>query len=320
VAKLAIITGYLGQTKDRFHFYNEDIDLEAKFRMMTEIEGYDGVEIVHPYEVLDVKETRALLAKYRLRISAINCNIKADPAFRNGGVTVADKAVRDRAVGFIKKAKDYAEEIGADKVTCCPLADGYEFVFQHDYARAWKHLVECFGEAGSYKKNIPLFIEYKPSETRGHCFVDSAAKTLLLLKDIGITEMGVTLDFGHSVYGIENPAEAVALLAESPFRYYIHINDNDGRWDWDYFCGTKHYLEYVEFLFYLKRYGYDDYMTSDTSPTRWDVRKTFEANSRITNKIWKALDGIDAKKMERLIASGDYLDTWKLVEETFFGV
>ncbi len=320
MAKLAVITSYLGQTKDRFHFYNENRDLEGKFKLLTEIEGYDGVEIVHPYEVLGVKETQALLAKYRLRISAINVNIKAEPEFRNGAITGGDKNVREKAVDFIKKAKDYAEAVGADKVTCCPLADGYEFVFQQDYARAWKSLVECFGEAGSYKKNVPLFIEYKPSETRGHCFVDSAAKTLLLLKDIGIAEMGVTLDFGHSVYGGENPSEAVALLAGSPFRYYIHINDNDARWDWDYFCGTKHYLEYVEFLYYLRRYGYDDYLTSDTSPTRWDIRKTFAANSRITNKIWKAFDHVDPKKIERLIAAGDYMDTWKLVEESFFAL
>ncbi len=50
------------------------------------------------------------------------------------------------------------------------------------------------------------------------------------------------------MYGNENPAEVVALLEASPYKYYVHINDNDGKWDWDYFCGTKHFLEYVEFL------------------------------------------------------------------------
>ncbi len=183
-------------------------------------------------------------------------------------------------------------QIGANKVTCCPLGDGYEFAFQYDYGKAWKHLVETFGEAGAYKPKIPLFIEYKPSETRGRCFVDTAAKALCLLNDMQVKEMGVTLDFGHSTYGNENPAEALVHLAESPFKYYVHINDNDGRWDWDYFCGTKHFLEYVEFLYYLKKYRYNDYLTSDTSPTRWDIKGTFEANSRMSNKIWQKLDEI----------------------------
>jgi xylose isomerase len=318
--KMGIITGFLSRTKDRFHEYNEPLTLEEKFQMMAEIEGCDGVEIVYPYEVNDPKETRSLLKKYRLNIAAVNVNVKAEPEFRNGGLTSNRKEIRAKAVRFIKDAKDFAEAAGADKVTCCPLGDGYEFAFQYDYAKAWKRLVETFGEAGAYKTKIPLFIEYKPSETRGRCFVDNAAKTLCLLNDMQVKEMGVTLDFGHSTYGNENPAEALVLLAESPYRFYVHINDNDGRWDWDYFCGTKHFLEYVEFLYYLKKYRYKGYLTSDTSPTRWDIKKTFEANSRISNKIWKKLDEVDGGKIARLMAGGDYLETWKFIETDIFSL
>jgi xylose isomerase len=318
--KMGIITGFLSRTKDRFHEYNEPLTLEEKFQVMSRIEGCDGVEIVYPYEVSDPQETKALLKKYNLKIAAVNVNVKAEPEFRNGGLTSNNKTIRDKAVRFIKEAKDFAEAAGADKVTCCPLGDGYEFVFQYDYAKAWKHLVETFGRAGSYKTKIPLFIEYKPSETRGRCFVDTAAKTLCLLNDMQVKDMGVTLDFGHSTYGNENPAEALVLLAESPYPYYIHINDNDGRWDWDYFCGTKHFLEYVEFLYYLKKYRYRDYLTSDTSPTRWDIKGTFEANSRISNKIWKKLEEVDGGKIARLMAKGDYLETWKFIESNIFSL
>jgi len=318
--KMGIITGFLSRTKDRFHEYNVPLSLEEKFQLMTEIEGCDGVEMVYPYEVNDAKATRSLLKKFKLNIAAVNVNVKAEPEFRNGGLTSQRKGIRAKAVRFIKEAKDFAEAAGANKVTCCPLGDGYEFAFQYDYAKAWKHLVETFGEAGSYKPAIPLFIEYKPSETRGRCFVDSAAKALCLLKDMQVKEMGVTLDFGHSTYGNENPAEALVLLAESPYRYYIHINDNDGRWDWDYFCGTKHFLEYVEFLYYLKKYRYKDYLTSDTSPTRWDIRGTFEANSRMTNQIWRKLDEVDGGRIAKLMAKGDYLETWKFIEHRIFSL
>jgi len=318
--KLAIITGFLSRTKDRFHDYNNPLNLEEKFKLMAEIDGYSGVEIVYPYEVHDAAETQAALNKYKLGIAAVNVNVKAEPEFRNGGLTSLDSAIREKAVQFIKNAKDFAAEIGADKVTCCPLGDGYEFSFQYDYATAWRHLIETFGEAGSYRPEIPLFIEYKPSETRGRCFVDTAAKALCLLNDIKNPTMGVTLDFGHSMYGNENPAEAVALLEASPYRYYVHINDNDGKWDWDYFCGTKHFLDYVEFLYYLKKYRYSDWFTSDTSPTRWDIRGTFEANSRLTLKIWSLLESIDTDRLERLMAKGDYLETWKFIEQNIFSM
>ena len=317
---MAIITGFLSKTKDRFHEYNKPLALEDKFALMASIDGYDGVEIVYPYEVNDPEVTRQLLKKYGLKAAAVNVNVKAEPEFRNGGLTSHLPEVRSKAVTFIKEAKDFAQAIGADKVTCCPLGDGYEFAFQYDYAKTWKYLVEAFGEAGDYKREIPLFVEYKPSETRGRCFVDTASKALCLLNDIGITEMGVTLDFGHSMYGNENPAEALVMLAESPYPYYIHINDNDGRWDWDYFCGTKHFLEYVEFIYYLKRYNYTDYLTSDTSPTRWDIKGTFEANSRMTNRIWQLLEEVDKGQLDNLMSGADYLETWKFIEANIFGL
>lgn len=316
--KMGIITGFLSRTKDRFHEYNEPLEVEQKFEMMSRIDGYDGVEIVYPYEVSDAGRTRSSLDRYGLQVAAVNVNVKAEPEFRNGGLTSNRPEVREKAVRFIKEAKDFAAQVGADKVTCCPLGDGYEFSFQYDYAKTWTYLVEGFGAAGGYRPDIPLFIEYKPSETRGRCFIDSAAKTLCLLNDIGNTDMGVTLDFGHSIYGNEHPAEAFVLLAESPYKYYIHVNDNDGRWDWDYFCGTKHFLEYVEFLYYLKKYGYDDYLTSDTSPTRWDIQGTFEVNSRISNRIWSRLDEVDGGQIADLMRRGDYLATWRFIEEHIF--
>ena len=51
--KMAIITGFLSKTKDRFHEYNQPLDLDGKFKLMTEMDGFDGVEIVYPYEVSD---------------------------------------------------------------------------------------------------------------------------------------------------------------------------------------------------------------------------------------------------------------------------
>jgi hypothetical protein len=61
-------------------------------------------------------------------------------------------------------------------------------------------------------------------------------------------------------------------------------------------------------------------MTSDTSPTRWDIIGTFEANSRISNKIWRLLEQIDTAEFERLIAGDDYLKTWKFIENNLFSL
>ena len=319
--KQAVISSFLSKTKDRFHEYNEDKSLEERFKMISEIEGMDGIEVVFPYETRNPEELKNLSVKYQINIAAINVNVKAEPEFRNGGLTSNKKEVRVKAVQFIKNAKDFAKKVGADKVTCCPLGDGYEFNFNCDYSQSWKYLIDNFGESADYLSEIPLFIEYKPAETRGRCFIDTAAKTICLLKEIGNKQMGVTIDFGHSVmFGNENPAEAVSLIADSPFPFYIHINDNNGKWDWDYFVGTKHFLDYVEFLYYLQEYNYNDYITSDTSPTRWDIKGTFEANVRITNKLCKLLSNLNRKEFNKLISGEDYLKTWKFIERNIFSL
>jgi len=319
--KQAVISSFLSKTKDRFHEYNEEKTLEERFKIVSEIEGMDGMELVFPYEVNNSDELKILTSKYKINIAAINVNVKAEPEFKNGGLTSNKKDVRAKAVQFIKDAKNFAKKVGANKITCCPLGDGYEFNFNCNYAQSWKYLIDTFGESASYLPEIPLFIEYKPAETRGRCFISTAAKTLCLLNEIGNKHMGVTIDFGHSVmFGNENPAEVVALIAESPFRYYIHINDNNGQWDWDYFVGTKHFLDYVEFLYYLQEYNYNDYITSDTSPTRWDIKGTFEANARITNKLCKLLSNLNRKEFNKLISGEDYLKTWKFIERNIFSL
>lgn len=314
--KHAVITSFLSKTKDRFHEYNEELDLEGRLKMASEMQGVSGVEVVFPYEVEDdPAEMRRLLSRYELGIGALNVNIKAEPEFRNGGLTAHDAGARDRAVEFIKNAKDYAIALGANKVTCCPLADGYEFSFQSDYRQTWKRAVDAVSEAADYKREMPLFIEYKPSETRARCYLDTAAKTLCLLNDVGIKETGITLDVGHSLYGGENPAEALCLIAESGFGYYLHINDNNAKWDWDHMVGAHHLVHYIEFLYYAQEYEYDDFMTSDTSPTRWDIKGSFEMNSRVTQKLWDRLLQIDREKLASLIANESFLDTWRFVEE-----
>ncbi len=316
--KCAVISAFVSRTKDRFHEYNEEKTLEERFRIVNRMTDMTGVECIYPYETgRDPQAFKALLTRHNLQLAAINVNVKAEPEFRNGGLTSVDPAIRAKAVQYIKDSKDFAAAVGADKVTCCPLGDGYEFAFQSDHGQMWKWLAETFGEAGDYRREIPLFIEYKPSETRGRCYLDTASKTLCLLNDIGIQEMGVTLDYGHSKYAGDNPAEVLSLLANSRHPYYVHINDNNGKWDWDYMAASHNFLEYLEFLHYLQEYGYDDFLTADASPTRWDIVGFFDASTRLTHKMWTLLQSVDRDEFCQLIRGGDFLKTWKFVETKF---
>ncbi len=318
--KYSVITGFIGETKDRFHTYNEAKDLEQKLQVVTEIPGYTGVEVVYPYETKDPKILKDLLDKYKLEASAINVNVKGEPEFVAGGITSPKKDVRRKAVSFITESMDFAAAVGVNRVTCCPLGDGFEFPFQTDYRSAWVHLCDAFGEAAAHRPEVTLFIEYKPKETRRKCFVSRAADALCLINDVGAKNLGVTIDYGHSIYASEQPAEALSLLHHSGHPYYIHINDNDKTWDWDFFTGSHTILEYIEFIYYLKRFGYDGYMTSDTHPTRWDMRRMFEINARLTEKVWRLLDTVGIEKLTALLDNQDYPTTWQVIESELLGL
>lgn len=314
--KYSVITSFLGSSQDRFHVYNTPRTLEEKFAIASKIKGISAVEVVFPYEANDVAQTKLLMSKYGLAVSAVNVNIKAEPEFKMGGITSSYQSVRDKAIGFMKDGKDFAKAIGADKIQVCPLGDGYEFAFEADYEQNWQWLKDAFGSVADYLPEIGCYIEFKPSETRGTCFLSNASKTILLIKEIGKKGLGVTIDFGHAMYGGTNPAEELSLIHAAGIPFYVHINDNDGKWDWDYFCASKHPIEYLEFLYYLKKYKYDGYLVSDTSPTRTGIISTFETNNEITDRFISIVDNLDIESLRS--TEKDYISLWKEVETKLF--
>src|SRR5699024_12684708 len=53
--------------------------------------------------------------------------------------------------------------------------------------------------------DLNFVIEYKPREPRVHMSFDSVARTLLGIEKIGLPNVGILLDFGHSLFGGESP-------------------------------------------------------------------------------------------------------------------
>ncbi|MHB1347154.1 MAG: sugar phosphate isomerase/epimerase family protein [Candidatus Humimicrobiaceae bacterium] len=311
--KFSVITSFLGKTNDRFCSYQKDRTIQEKLKIAGQLEGVSAIEIVYPYETPDPKILNVLCSENNLEISAINCNIKADKSFLSGALCSVNKTVRRKAIDLIKSAKDYAALAGSNKVHVAPLNDGFDYLFQENYPAAWKYLLEAFAEVCEYKPEISLFIEYKASEPRVQCFIDSAAKALLICKEIGRPNIGITLDFGHALQHGENPANELCTIAENGVPYYIHINDNNGKWDWDLITASSNYLNYVEFIFWLKEYGYDDFLSSDTSPARLNAIKVFEANVMITSKIWSMIDNLDRKSIKKYMSSGSYEKTLNII-------
>jgi len=316
--KQSIITAFLGRTQDRFSAYQEPTNLEERLQIIKKIPGVTGVEVVFPYETGEVEKTKQLLANLELSFAAINANIKKETQWVPGALSRPDKELRKTAVDIIKRAKDFAKEVGAPLVTCCPLSDGYDNLFQVDYPKAWRNMIEGVAEAADYLPEIPLFLEYKINETRVHCHLDSCAKTVLLLKEVQNSATGVTIDFGHSLLAKENPAQVLALCEESNIDYYLHTNDNDWNFDWDLIGASRNFLHTVEFFFYAMEYGYNKYFTADASPRIFDMIGFFTRHIEMNEAIWNLVGKLDRKKYRQMMADERHMDLMQLVKEEIY--
>ncbi|MBD3304995.1 TIM barrel protein [candidate division KSB3 bacterium] len=313
--KQAIIMAFMGQLKDRFCEYHEARAPEQKIAAIAQVSGAKGVEIVFPYELQDIEGIKRALKTHDLGVAAVNVNVKSEPEFAKGSVSVNNKKIRQKAIQFIRDGMDVAAELGADKVTCCPLSDGYDYLFQVNYRDAWKNMISTFKEAATHRRDIRLFMEYKASETRVQCFLDSAAKAVCLALAINEPNIGVTIDVGHALIVGETPAESVCLLQSSGIPYYIHINDNDRRGDWDLIPATRNLWDYLEFLYYLKEFGYNDWVTSDMSPMRVDPKAAFERTIATTDKLMRVAESLDADTLTALMDAGKTVETLKWLED-----
>ena len=316
--KQGVIIGFLGKTQDRFSDYHESADTCEKLKLAARVPGFKGIEMVFPYETTDAEATVRCMQELDLEFAAINVNIKKEAQFVPGALSRPVKEIRQEAVAYIKRAKDFAQEVGAPLVTCCPLSDGNDHLFQVNYRQAWKHTVETFGEAADYKPHIPLFIEPKYNETRVHCTIDTTMTGLLLLKEIGQAATGITLDFGHSMYAGENPARSLMLIADSGFQVYIHTNDNDARHDWDLAAGSRHFLHFAELLFYARHIGYDRYFTTDASPRIFDRVGYFTHHARFSDALWRVIGQLDSSRFFRLMEAERSLELMDLVQQQIY--
>jgi xylose isomerase len=308
----------LGKLRDRFCEYGKDFTLTERLEQVARIPELAGVEIIYPRDLSTLEGLAATLKRLKLSVAAVNVNIKADPDFAAGALTSPDEKVRQKAVSYIRRGKDCAVALGASRVTCCPLVDGHDYAFQSHYGAAWDRMKESIKEGASYLPEVTLCLEFKPSEARVYNMLNSASKAILMCQMADAPNVGINVDTGHSTLGGESPAQALMLVKASGLPLYIHTNDNNGKGDWDLVAGACNVWEYLEFLFYLKEIGYDDWITSDAVPFRLNPVEFFTLNARFTARLWNWLDEVDRDEIHQRLLRNDFFGLRKMLDPYMF--
>ena len=305
----SVILGNLGNTCDRFlsSGYKEQLPKAEMVRQAAAIEGVKGVELVGNWDVTpqNVDEVGGLLARHNLKCVSIIPDHFSQKRWGRGAFVAKDPAIRAQALEETMSAAEMARKLKCPLINLWPGQDGYDYLFQSDYRAERRWTIEAVKAAAKAYPDIRFSLEYKPKEPRTHSTWARAADTLLVARETGLPNVGVTIDTGHSLAAGENIAEAAVLLSDYGSKlFHLHFNDNYRSWDDDMIVGAVHFAEFLELLFWLREIGYKGWYSMDQYPYREDGQAAIRSSVEFLRGLEGMLDG-SMDEVRALIASGD---------------
>jgi xylose isomerase len=300
--------------------YGPDVPMTEAIRRAAQVGGIEAVDLNFPFWSPDVRldEIRPVLEETRIRVAAITPEIYSRE-FVRGAFTNPDAKTRERAVDVVARATEVAYELGADYVKLWPGQDGFDYPLQADHRALWELAIEGVRRVAGPHPDMKFAIEYKPKEPRVHIVFSDAARTLLAIDEIGLDNVGILLDVGHSLYAGESPADAVQLILRRGRLLGIDFNDNFRSWDDDLAVGSVHFFETLEFLLALRRHGWEGIWQLDQFPFREDPVEAARSSIRVLRAMNRLLDRIDLDRLRAVQDAQDGLAAQRLVHEVLLG-
>ncbi len=260
------------------------------------VPGLSELDLNYPDHIgADPALVARTVADCGLQVSGLAMRYYSNPAFRRGAFTNADAAVRREAIDLTKRGIDAARAMGAPMMTLWLGQDGWDYAFQCDYARLWADELAGIAEVAAHDPDCQISIEYKPNEPRAYSVLKDAATTLLAIDEVAAPNLGVTLDFAHSLYADEQPAFAAAMIQRRSRLLGLHLNDGYAKRDDGLMVGAVHAQATLELLAEVKRGGFDGAIYFDTFPDASGLDPVAEcaANIRTVRRMLAAVTRLE---------------------------
>jgi xylose isomerase len=220
----------------------------------------DDYEFHYPGELShdNLDAVRAALGGHD--IYAVASGLHVDPRFGKGGLSSLDDGVRAEALRLCLEAADLCGEIGAQMIVW-PGGEGYNYPFQVPYAEAWRRLLDGIAQTAERLASHGrlLFLEHKNSEPAMKIHMANVGMTLFViakLRERGIDNVKVNMDWQHLIMNGEHLPEYAALLASERLLGHQHANSGWGTFDDDNIVGATAFMETLELALELRRANY----------------------------------------------------------------
>ena len=307
---------HFGQFRDRYATdgYGPEVSTLEAIKIAGSVGGLSVVDLNYPFNPASTGLTQVSQALEAAGLAAVALTPEIyTRRFGRGGFTNPDPQVRRAAVDLVSEAADGARELGCEYVKIWPGQDGWDYPFQSDYRQLWRYSVEAMQELAGRHPDLRFAIEYKPREPRNRMTFSSVASTLLAIDDIGAANVGILLDFGHSLYGGESPADAAQMAINRGRLFAIDVNDNFRGWDDDMVVGSVHLIETLEFFYTLRRNDWEGVWQLDQFPFREDTADAARAGIEVMTLMWRACDLIDHTALSAAQEAQDALAAQRII-------
>jgi len=319
--KYSMILGNLGNTCDRFcKGYKDNPSSDDMLAIAkAKIPHIEGIELVGTWDIRpdNVKDMKKKLEQYDFKCASIIPDTFTDPAFAKGSITSIDSSTRKKALDYLRQMCDIARIIDCQTMNLWLGQDGYDYLLTADYNQEREWLRESTYTLATEFPDLKFALEYKPKEPRNFSYHSRMADTILAARETGCKNVGVTIDTGHSFFAGENVAEAVVLAKRAGnMLFHMHFNDNHGSWDDDMIVGNVHSIVYIELLFWLKKTGYEGWLSMDQYPYREDGAEAIAESILWVKKFEKIVDEY-YHEIETLISHNDAIETSRFLRKLF---
>jgi len=268
-------------------------------------------------------EIGTMLEDAGLTLNGLAMRYYTNPGYAIGAFTNPDQAVRRAAIDETKRGIDAGRDLGSRLMTLWMGQDGFDYAFQGDYGRMWDDTVAAMAEIADHDPEVDIAIEYKPNEPRAFALMPDVGTTLLALREVERSNMGVTLDFAHVLYADEMPAHTAHLIGRHSRLLGVHLNDGYGKRDDGVMAGTVHAVATVELFVELDRLGYDGVVYFDTFPDHsgLDPIKEAQTNVALVEHLRSVAHRLkDDASLADAIARQDATDSQRIVAAALYGI
>src|ERR687886_2141255 len=278
--------------------YGTPVGTVEAIERAAEVGDIKVLDINYPFagDDVTVEQVRETLQRTGLRAQAITPHLYMRE-YQLGSFTNPDANVRSKAIDLGKQAIEVAQALDAKYVKFWPGQDGFDYPFQVDYAQIWDYQVSGVRAVAESAPEMQFAIEYKLKEPRVHMLFSTAARTLLAIEDMGVDNVGIVLDLGHSFFAKEVPADVLHLVSRRGKLVSVEVNDNWREWDDDMTVGSVHLVETLEFLHGLRQIDWQGPILLDQFPFREDPIAAARNSIRTIRGLNSALDRIDTQAL-----------------------